>query len=151
MPSKTELCVIASADLQRFASHLFVAAGIAQAMADEWAKSLVWANLRGVDSHGVLRIPGYIERLKRKDINPAPNMRMEKHTGAIAVLEADRAPGAVAMTAAMAEAIARACEAHVGWCAARNITPAGAVGYFALQAANEGMSGRDQFSTPATI
>jgi ureidoglycolate dehydrogenase (NAD+) len=110
-------------------------------MADEWAKSLVWANLRGVDSHGVLRIPGYIERLKTKAINPTPDMRVEKRAGAIALLEADRAPGAVAMAMAMAEAIARAREAHVGWCAARNITHAGAVGYFALQAANAGMAG----------
>src|SRR5262249_14195024 len=90
---------------------------------------------------GVLRIPGYIERLKTKAINPTPNMRVEKRAGAIAVLEADRAPGAVAMTMAMAEAIARAREAHVGWCAARNITHAGAVGYFALQAADAGMAG----------
>src|SRR5260370_12156003 len=151
MPPKAGLEVIPRADIQGFASDLFVAADVAPAMADEWAKSLVWANLRGVDSHGVLRIPGYIERLKRKDINPAPNMRVEKRAGAIAVFEADRAPRAVAMTAAVAEALARALHAHVGWCAARNITPAGAVGYFALQAANEGMSGRDQFSTPATI
>jgi LDH2 family malate/lactate/ureidoglycolate dehydrogenase len=35
----------------------------------------------------------------------------------------------------------RAREAHIGWCAARNITHAGAVGYFALQAANAGMIG----------
>src|SRR5262249_28785809 len=90
---------------------------------------------------GVLRIPGYIERLKTKAINPTPNMRVEKRSGAIAVLEADRAPGAVAMAMAMDEAIARAREAHVGWCAARNITHAGAVGYFALQAANAGMAG----------
>jgi ureidoglycolate dehydrogenase (NAD+) len=41
----------------------------------------------------------------------------------------------------MDEAIARAREVHVGWCAARNITHAGAVGYFALQAANAGMAG----------
>ena len=141
MPSNTQSQVISSADLERFARALFVAAGVAPAMADAWAKSLVWANLRGVDSHGVLRIPGYIERLKRKDINPAPDMRVEKRAGAIAVLEADRAPGAVAMTMAMAEAIARAREAHVGWCAARNITHAGAVGYFALQAASAGMAG----------
>ena len=141
MPSNTGSHVISSADLERFARALFVAAGVAPAMADEWAKSLVWANLRGVDSHGVLRIPGYIERLKSKAINPAPDMRVEKRAGAIAVLEADRAPGAVAMTVAMAEAIARAREAHVGWCAARNITHAGAVGYFALQAANAGMAG----------
>src|SRR5260221_12995162 len=107
MPSKTDLCVIASADLQRFASHLFVAAGVAPAMADEWAKSLVWANLRGGDSHGVLRIPGYIERLKTKAINPTPNMRVEKRAGAIALLEADRAPGAVAMAMAIAEGLGR--------------------------------------------
>jgi ureidoglycolate dehydrogenase (NAD+) len=141
MPSNIKSHVLPSADLERFASALFQAAGVAPSMSDEWAKSLVWANLRGVDSHGVLRIPGYIERLKAKVINPAPNMQVEKRVGAIAVLEADRAPGAVAMTMAMAEAIARAREAHVGWCAARNITHAGAVGYFALQAASAGMAG----------
>src|SRR5499433_4550072 len=141
MPSKTESHVISSADLQRFARALFGAAGVSPAMAEEWARSLVWANLRGVDSHGVLRIPGYIERLKSKDINPAPAMQIEKRAGAIAVLEADRAPGAVAMAAAMAEAIARAREAHVGWCAARNITHAGAAGTSALRAANGGRAG----------
>src|SRR5262245_41284945 len=141
MPSKLEVHVISSADLQRFAGALFQAAGVAPAMADQWAKSLVWANLRGVDSHGVLRIPGYVERLKTRAINPTPDMRVEQRSGAVAVLEADRAPGAVAMAMAMEEAIARAHDAHVGWCAARNITHAGAVGYFALQAANAGMAG----------
>lgn len=141
MPSKSETHVISSADLERFARALFQAARVAPAMADEWARSLVWANLRGVDSHGVLRIPGYIERLKSGAINAAPAMRVQKRAGAVAVLEADRAPGAVAMAAAMAEAIARARDAGVGWCAARNITHAGAVGYFALQAAKAGMAG----------
>src|SRR5262245_18707011 len=68
-------------------------------------------------------------------------MRVEQRSGAIVVLEADGAPGAVAMAMAMEEASARAREVHVGWCAARNITHAGAVGYFALQAANTGMVG----------
>src|SRR5262247_4537646 len=141
MAAKSELRVVRSPDLERFASALFQATGVARAMADEWAKSLVWANLRGTDSHGVLRIPGYLDRLKAKVINPTPDMRVEKRAGAIAVLEADRAPGAVAMAMATDEAIARAREVHVGWCAARNITHAGAVGYFALQAANAGMAG----------
>jgi ureidoglycolate dehydrogenase (NAD+) len=141
MPARSELHVVRGPDLERFASALFQATGVAGAMADEWARSLVWANLRGVDSHGVLRVPGYIDRLKQKVINPAPDMRVQMRSGAIAVLEADRAPGAVAMARAMAEAIARAREVHVGWCAARNITHAGAVGYFALQAADAGMAG----------
>ena len=141
MSSRNELHVIQGADLERFASALFQAAGVAEAMADEWARSLVWANLRGVDSHGVLRIPIYLGRLKKKEMNAAPDIRVTKRAGAIAVLEADRAPGAVAMSRAMTEAIARAREVHVGWCAARNITHAGAVGYFALQAASAGMAG----------
>jgi ureidoglycolate dehydrogenase (NAD+) len=141
MPSKSDLHVIRSADLERFASAIFQALGVARPMADEWARSLVWANLRGVDSHGVLRIPSYIERLRAKAMNANPDIRLEKRSGAISVLEADRAPGAVAMTRAMEEAIARARELHVGWCVARNITHAGAVGYFALQAANAGMAG----------
>ena len=140
MPSKREH-VIRSSDLERFAAALFAALGVAPPMAEQWARSLVWANLRGVDSHGVLRIPGYIDRLKAKAINPTPRMRVEMRAGAIAVLEADRAPGAVAMAMAMEEAIARAREVHVGWCVARNITHAGAVGYFALQAANAGIAG----------
>jgi len=141
MSSRSELHVIQAADLERFASALFQAAGVAEAMADEWARSLVWANLRGVDSHGVLRIPIYLDRLKKKEMNAAPDIRVEKRAGAVAVLEADRAPGAVAMSRAMTEAIARAREVHIGWCAARNITHSGAVGYFALQAANAGMAG----------
>jgi ureidoglycolate dehydrogenase (NAD+) len=141
MPAKSEAHVIRSADLAGFSSALFQACGVAPAMADEWAKSLVWANLRGTDSHGVLRIPIYVDRLKVQAINPSPTIEVTKRSGAIAVLEADRAPGAVAMSLAMAEAIARAREAHIGWCAARNITHAGAVGYFALQAAQAGMAG----------
>jgi LDH2 family malate/lactate/ureidoglycolate dehydrogenase len=57
------------------------------------------------------------------------------------VLEADLAPGPVAMSRAMKEAIACARDVHIGWCAARNITHAGAIGYFALHAAEAGMAG----------
>ena len=57
------------------------------------------------------------------------------------LLEADLAPGPAAMSRAMKEAIACARDVHIGWCAARNITHAGAIGYFALQAAEAGMAG----------
>jgi len=141
MPAKAEMHVIAAVELERFASALLQALKVARPMADEWAKSLVWANLRGVDSHGVLRIPSYIERLRTNVMNAAPAMRVEKRAGALALIDADRAPGAIAMTRAMEEAVARAREVHVGWCVVRNMTHAGAVGYFALQAAAAGMAG----------
>jgi len=132
---------ISKDDLLKFAAAIFVAAGIDRATADEWAKVLVWANLRGVDSHGVIRIPRYLDLIGRKAINPRPNMRIERRAGAIAVLEADRAPGPIAMLRAVEEAIDRARETHVGWCAARNITHAGAIGYYALKVAESSMAG----------
>jgi ureidoglycolate dehydrogenase (NAD+) len=132
---------IGKAELSAFVREVFVAAGVAPAHAEEWARMLVWANLRGVDSHGIIRIPRYLDLLRRGAINGNPDMRVERKSGAVTVLEADRAPGPVAMTRAMQEAIARAREVHIGWCGARNITHSGAIGYFALQAAEAGMAG----------
>ncbi len=133
--------VVSKDDLHAYARAIFEGCGVRSDHAAEWASMLVWANLRGVDGHGVIRIPRYHDLLTRKAINTAPDIRIEKKSGAIVVIEADRAPGAVAMTRAMQEAIARAKEVHVGWCAARNITHSGAIGYFAQQAADAGMAG----------
>ena len=114
--------LIRAPELRRFAAAILQAAGVSGDIADEWAKCLVWANLRGTDSHGVLRIPRYIELLAKNAINSAPMMRVERRAGAISLLEADLAPGPAAMSRAMKEAIACARDVHIGWCAARNIT-----------------------------
>src|SRR5215469_3820247 len=133
--------ILAKPDLTTFAAAIFAAAGVEPQMAARWAEAVVWANLRGVDSHGVIRIPRYVDLLRKGSTNPRPQMRLERSAGAVAVLDADRAPGAIGMARAMDEAIARARQVHVGWCAAKNITHAGAVGYFALAAARAGMAG----------
>jgi ureidoglycolate dehydrogenase (NAD+) len=132
---------VAHADLTRFATSVFESAGVAPDNAALWAETLIWANLRGVDSHGVLRIPRYVELIGQGEINPNPNLQILRSAGAIALLDADRAPGPVAMHRAMDEAIVHAKDVHVGWCVARSITHAGAVGHFALKAAAAGMIG----------
>jgi ureidoglycolate dehydrogenase (NAD+) len=133
---------IGRVELSAYVSAIFVAAGLTREHAAEWAKMLVWANLRGTDSHGVIRIPRYVELVRNRSINAAPNIHVERKPGAAAiVLEADRAPSAVALTRAMAEAVAVAREIGIGWCAARHLTHTGAIGYFALQVAEAGMAG----------
>jgi len=127
--------------LTAFCRALFEAEGVPPEHAATWAEVLVWANLRGVESHGVLRIPRYLELIGLGLLNPKPAMTMLKSAGAIGLLDADRAPGPVAMRRAMEEAISRARAVHVGWVVARDITHAGAVGHFALQAAAAGMVG----------
>ena len=127
--------------LKDFAARVFAACDVSAKDAELWADILVWANLRGVDSHGVLRIPRYIQTLGNGNINARPNITVDRRAGAIAVIDCDNAPGPVAMSRAMEEAIARAREVHVGWCIARNITHSGAIGYYAQIAAQAGMAG----------
>src|ERR1700726_4688992 len=80
--------------LTDFAAAIFAGAGVEPAMAARWAEAVVWANLRGVDSHGVIRIPRYVDLLKKKSINPRPAMRVERAAGAVGGVGAERAPRA---------------------------------------------------------
>ena len=90
---------IGKAALEAFTSAIFVKSGLTREHADAWARMLVWANLRGTDSHGIIRIPRYVDLVNAKSINAKPDMRVTRKPGAAAiVLEADRAPSAVALT-----------------------------------------------------
>ena len=70
--------VVSDKALKDFAAKVFASCSVKPENAELWAEILVWANLRGVDSHGVLRIPRYVESLKNGNINPRPNISMEK-------------------------------------------------------------------------
>jgi len=133
--------IVTAEALKDFAIRVFTTCDVAPDDAALWADLLVWANLRGVDSHGVLRIPRYIQTLANGDINARPDITVERRDGAIAVIDCDAAPGPVGMSRAMEEAISCARDVHIGWCIARNITHAGAIGYFAQIAARAGMAG----------
>jgi len=124
--------------LQRFAAALLAAGGFTADQAEQTAAMLVWANLRGADSHGVLRIPRYVEMVELGLINPAAEPRRVSGKGAVAVIDAERAPGAVGMNLA-ARTAAELADAHgIGWCAVRSISHAGAIGYYAHQIAQAG-------------
>ena len=128
-------------DLTEFVRQVFEHFGVEAEHARTWAEVLIWANLRDVDSHGVLRVPSYAERLRAGEINARPNISVAPLAGAIARVDADLAPGPVAMDHAMREAIVKAKAYNIGWCTVANMTHAGAIGYFALQASKAGFAG----------
>lgn len=127
--------------LRAYAGALLAGGGFAAGHARRTAEVLVWANQRGAESHGVLRIPRYVEMVEIGIIDPVAEPKIVRREGAIAVLDAGRAPGASAMATAMDEAIALAASNGTGWCAARGITHAGAVGYYTLPAVQRGFIG----------
>jgi len=120
---------------------IFEARGLPPEEAYQVASALVWANLRGIDSHGIIRIPGYMMRLEKGIVNPRPKMRIVKETLAAMVIDADHGHGQVAITFGMKKAIEKAKKASIGWVLVRKTKHSGAVGYYTRMAANAGMAG----------
>jgi ureidoglycolate dehydrogenase (NAD+) len=128
-------------ELTAFTAMLFERVGLPPEDAAMEAEVLVWANLRGVDSHGVLRIPWYVELVDRGDMNPRPTIRVERETAALLLVDADRAFGPVVTTMAMRRAMEKARTVGLGWAVIRNTTHQGAMAYYALMAAASGQAG----------
>lgn len=133
--------VIPAAELKRFSVSLLMAGGFSEADAEQTADLLVWANLRGIDSHGVLRIPRYIEMIEEKIMTSGGTPALVREFGAVAVLDGGKGPGAVGMNAAVGQAETLARRLGIGWCAARAISHAGAIGYFTSALAERGLIG----------
>lgn len=135
------MTTIAKNDLLAFAINLLKSGGFTAEHAMQTADLLVWANLRGVDSHGVLRIPRYVEMLELGVINASAEPKFIRKFGATALLDAEKSPGSVGMNIASQCAIDLSKIHGIGWCSARNITHAGAIGYFAQKVADAGLIG----------
>ncbi len=133
--------LIEAAPLRQFTRDVFVAVGLPPEEAEIEADVLVWANLRGVDSHGVQRIPIYVREARAGRIKVVPDIRIERETPCLALLDADHAFGPVVTVRAMEMAMEKAAQVGVGWVLIRNTTHQGAIGYYALLAAQRDMAG----------
>ena len=132
---------VAAAKLTGFAAACLEKLGLAAADAGLVAETLVESNLRGVDSHGVVRLPHYAKRLRNGTVNPRPKISVQRTGGSTAVVEGDRGMGQLVAVRAMREAISLAKESGVGAVGARNSSHCGACAYFVELAAREGMVG----------
>lgn len=133
--------VAQKAELTDFTSALLAAAGYTPHEAAQTAELLVWANLRGADSHGVLRVPRYVEMIETGVVHPGQQPKPVREFGATCVFDYGKAPGAVAMLHAAGKAGDLAHTFGIGWCGARAITHAGAIGYFTTHLARRGLIG----------
>ncbi len=132
---------IAAQDLHTLVRSMFEKLGMEGAGADTVADVLVWANLRAVDSHGISRIPRYVELFQSGEAKPRPQMKVERPRPAVITIDADGAPGPVAMRRGMEEAINTAKQTGVAWASVRGTVHTGAIGYYASLAAEAGMIG----------
>ncbi len=128
-------------DLVQFATNLFVGGGLRQKDAQVIAEDLVAANLRGIDSHGISRVPMYLERIRRGVVNPQPNITVKQITSAVSAVDGDDGMGFLAGHRAMEEAISLAEKSGIGLVGVRRSTHYGMAALYVLQAIDAGYIG----------
>jgi L-2-hydroxycarboxylate dehydrogenase (NAD+) len=123
-----------------FVSALFQAQGVPDTDADRVAECLVAADLRGISSHGVGRVPIYLDRLSRGLVKAKPVMTIERPMTVAARVDGDNGLGFLVGTKAMQVAIDTAQEHGLGFVAAYHSNHFGMAGSYLLQAQAAGLA-----------
>ena len=127
--------------LYSFVQNIFLKIGCSEEDAALAAKSLLIADLRGVDSHGVARLSGYVRLWEAKRINASPLIKIVHETPSTAVVDGDAGLGLVVAPFAMQVAIDKAKNVGTGWVSVKNSNHFGIAGSHAMMALQHDMIG----------
>lgn len=127
--------------LSQFVTAVFKKIGCSDTDAATAAAALISADLRGIDSHGVARLSGYVRLWEAKRVNATPQIKVVHETPSTGVVDADSGLGLVAAPFAMQLAIEKAKNVGTGWVSVGHSNHFGIAGYHAMMALPHDMIG----------
>jgi L-2-hydroxycarboxylate dehydrogenase (NAD+) len=137
--------------LYHFAYSIFFKIGCNDKDAALATKVLLSADVRGVDSHGVARLSGYVRLWEAKRVNATPNIEIVHETPSTAVIDGDAGLGLVVAPYAMQVAIDKAKRVGTGWVSVKNSNHFGIAGYHAMMAIEHDMIGMAMTNASALV
>jgi len=138
-------------DLLALTTNVFLAIGCSATDANSAAKVLLSADLRGIDSHGVARLSGYVRLWEAKRINASPQVQVVHETPSTAVVDGDSGLGLVVAPIAMQIAIEKAKQVGTGWVSVCNSNHFGIAAYHAMMALEHDMIGMVMTNASALV
>ncbi|MDI9857677.1 Ldh family oxidoreductase [Flectobacillus roseus] len=127
--------------LQEFIQQVFLSIGCSEEDALLASQVLISADLRGVDSHGIARLGGYVRLYDNGRLNPKPIIKIIHETPSTAVIDGDKGLGLVVAPKAMEIAMEKADKVGSGWISVQNSNHFGIAGYHAMKALHKDMIG----------
>ena len=124
-----------------FSKAVFQKIGCSPEHAETATKTLLSADLRGIDSHGIARLSGYVRLWEVKRVNANPDIKVLHETPSTAVVDGDSGLGLVIAPYAMKIAIEKAKNVGTGWVSVQNSNHFGIAGYHAMMALEHDMIG----------
>lgn len=127
--------------LRTFTKNIFQSIGFSEEDATLAATVLIAADLRGVDSHGIARLAGYVRLFDHGRLNPTPTIKIIHQTPSTAVVDGDAGVGLVVGPKTMEIVIEKAKNVGSGWISVQNSNHFGIAGYHAMLALPHDMIG----------
>src|SRR6059036_2977489 len=141
VPAKDQV-LVSEAALRRTVTQIFEKLGLSPEDSAEGADVLTMTDLRGVETHGVSNmLRAYVRDYKAGKLDPRPGWRVVRESPGTAVIDAERRLGIMVGPKAMRLAIDKARTVGVGVVTVYNSGHFGAIGHFAMQAAQQNMVG----------
>ncbi len=137
--------------LYQFTKNIFSAIGCSEEHATTATKALLTADVRGIDSHGVARLSGYVRLWEAGRVNATPNIRIIHESPSTAVVDGDAGLGLVVALHAMKIAIEKAKICGTGWVSVQNSNHFGIAGYHAMMALEHDMIGMAMTNASALV
>ena len=137
--------------LHSFTKSIFLQIGSNETNAEIATKALLAADLRGVDSHGIARLTGYVRLWEAARVNANPDIKVVYETPSTAVVDGDKGLGLVVAPAAMKVAIEKARQVGTGWVSVKNSNHFGIAGYHAMMALEYDMIGISMTNASALV
>ncbi len=141
MNQQEKMQIVTEEKLSWFIKDCLQACGFQKEESGIIADSLVEADLRGLNTHGVIRIPMYLNRVRAGLINPQAQYAVLMNKANLALLDAQNGMGQLASIAAMNLAIEKAGQSSVGMVGVSNSNHFGTAAYYSMMAASRGFVG----------
>jgi uncharacterized oxidoreductase len=133
--------VFTKEQLESVTSAIFKAAGSPDPVASRLGQALVASNLMGVDSHGVVQIPGYVQWVREGQVQPAAEMEVVRETATTAIIDGHWGFGQVVAQKGMEMAIDKAKQSQIALVGLMNCNHVGRLGEYTMMAAERGLIG----------
>ena len=137
----SEQRIVKAERLKEFCADVLRKLKVPREEAEITADVLVSADLRGIESHGVSRLPRYARRLMNGWIRPEARITVRRETPVSLLLDAENSLGQVVAYRAMERCIEKAKRSHIGFASVTNGNHIGIAGYYAMMALKENMIG----------
>jgi len=138
-------------DLRKFAHEVLVKVGVPDEYAKIVADHLVLAELRGISSHGIMRLPLYVEGIMKGEINPKPQIKIIREGMVHALIDGDNGIGQVVAFKATNIAISKAKKIGIGIAGARNLRHVGMLAYYIMKIIENEMIGVAMANASPTV